>query len=93
MKRFYLITVIAVIVTTSIATHLLAVSAFGPAAPVAGLPSFARELLNWLRRQVDRCIEAGLARRGCRATIVALCYLDDRMLRDIGLHRDGSVRR
>lgn len=92
MKRFYLITIIAVIVTTSIATHLLAISAFGPTTPVSGLPSFARELLDWLRRQADRCIKAVLARRERRATIVALCYLDQRMLRDIGLHRDGSVR-
>jgi hypothetical protein len=93
MKRVYLITVIAIIVTTSIATHLLAVSAFGPATPVTGLPSFAREWRDWLRHYVDRRIEAKLARRKRRETIVALCYLDDRMLRDIGLHRDGSVRR
>jgi hypothetical protein len=92
MKRFYLITIIAVIVTTSIATHLLAVGALGPTTPIASLPPFARDVLDWLRRRFDRCIEAGSARRGRRATIVALCYLDERMLRDIGLHRDGSVR-
>jgi uncharacterized protein YjiS (DUF1127 family) len=93
MKRFYLITIIAIIVTTSIATHLLAVGALGPTTPVAGLTSFARDVLDWIRRCVGRCVKAVFVPRERRATVVALCYLDERMLRDIGLHRDGSVRR
>ena len=90
MKRFYVITVIAIVVTTSIATHLLAVGALSPTTPISGAPSLARVMLDWLWRCLDYCI--GLAReyREHRQAAIALRYLDERMLKDIGLYRDGS---
>ena len=48
MKKAYLATVIAMVITTSIASHVLAVGALGPAAPgfLAGLRSGAGGLFG-----------------------------------------------
>jgi uncharacterized protein YjiS (DUF1127 family) len=91
MKRFYVITIIAIVVTTSIATHLLAVGALSPTTPITGAPSLARVMLDWFWRYLDYCISAVREYREYRQAAIAMRYLDERMLKDIGLYRDGSV--
>jgi uncharacterized protein YjiS (DUF1127 family) len=89
MKKTYLATVIAMVITTSIASHVLAVGALGPAAPgfLAGLRSGAGGLFGRLRNFVNECIAAVRAHRERRAAIAALRSLNDRELKDIGLYR------
>ena len=90
MSRAYFATIIAVFVTTSLATNLLLIGARGPVA--FGIPSrlrFRRRLSRRIRRFLDTGVEAMIARRERQATSVALRHLDDRALRDIGLYRDS----
>jgi uncharacterized protein YjiS (DUF1127 family) len=92
MKKIYLATVIAVVVTISIASHLLAVGVLEPAAPgvLSRLRSHVSGLLDWLKGLFDDWIAALLARRERQAAIFALRLFSDRELKDIGLHR-GSL--
>jgi uncharacterized protein YjiS (DUF1127 family) len=92
MKKIYLATVIAVVVTTSIASHLLAVGVLGPATPgvLARLRSCVGGFFGRLKRLFDDWIAAGLARRERQAAIFALRHFSDRELKDIGLYR-GSI--
>jgi uncharacterized protein YjiS (DUF1127 family) len=91
MKKVYLATVIAMVVTTSIASHVLAVGALGPAAPgfLVGLRSRASGVFSRLRRFVGNCIAVIRAERERRAAITALRALNDRELKDIGLYRSS----
>jgi uncharacterized protein YjiS (DUF1127 family) len=91
MKRVYLATAIAIVVTTSIASHVLTVGVLGPAAPglLTGLKSGARGLFGRLWSLVSDCIAAARARRERRAALVALRLLNDRELKDIGLYRNS----
>jgi uncharacterized protein YjiS (DUF1127 family) len=92
MKRIYLATAIAVVITTSIASHVLAIGALGPAMPgvLIDARSGARGVYNRLREFLGACVAAVRARRERRAAIVALSLLSDRELADIGLCR-GSI--
>ena len=90
MSRAYFATIIAVFVTTSLATNLLLIGARGPVA--FGIPArlrFRRRLSRRIRRFLDTGVDAMIARRERQATSVALRHLDDRALRDIGLYRDS----
>jgi uncharacterized protein YjiS (DUF1127 family) len=95
MKKFYLATLIAVIVTTSIASHLLMVGVLGPSTAAlrldlrSGVAGFFRRIGSRFRRLLAGWIGAVLEYRERRATIFALTKLSDRELRDIGVHRDG----
>jgi len=89
MSKAYFATVIAVFVTTSLATNLLLIGTRGPIA--LGLPAklrFRRRLSRRIRRAVDNWVAAMIARRERQATRGVLGQLDDRVLRDIGLYRD-----
>jgi uncharacterized protein YjiS (DUF1127 family) len=91
MKKVYLATVIAMVITTSIASHVLAVGALGPAAPgfLVGLRSGAGGMFSRLRNFIGDCIAALRAHCERRAAISALRALNDRELIDIGLHRSS----
>jgi uncharacterized protein YjiS (DUF1127 family) len=86
MSRAYFATIIAIFVTTSLATNLLLIGARGPVA--LGIPAklrFRRRLSRRIRRLFDAAVAAMIARRERQATRVALRDLNDRELRDIGL--------
>jgi uncharacterized protein YjiS (DUF1127 family) len=88
MSRAYFAAIIAVFVTTSLATNLLLIGARGPT--VLGVPGklrLQRRLGRRARRLLD-AVAAIAARRERQATEIALRQLDDRQLRDIGLYRD-----
>jgi uncharacterized protein YjiS (DUF1127 family) len=90
MSRAYFATIIAVFVTTSLATNLLLIGARGPVA--LGIPArlrFRRRLSRRIRRFLDSSVDAMIARRERQATSAALRLLDDRALQDIGLYRDN----
>jgi len=90
MSRAYFATIIAVFVTTSLATNLLLIGVRGPVA--LGIPArlrLQRRLSRRIRRFLDTGVDAMIARRERQATSVALRHLDDRALRDIGLYRDS----
>jgi uncharacterized protein YjiS (DUF1127 family) len=90
MSRAYFATIIAVFVTTSLASNLLLIGARGPVA--FGIPARLRlrpRLSRRIRRFLGTGVDAMIARRERQATGVALRHLDDRALRDIGLYRDS----
>ena len=89
MSRAYFATIIAVFVTTSLATNLLLIGARGPIAlDVPGRLRLRRRLSRRVRRLIDAAVAAMIARRERQVTGIALRQLDDRQLRDIGLHCD-----
>jgi uncharacterized protein YjiS (DUF1127 family) len=90
MKRIFPATVIAIAVTNSIVSRLLAAGVQGSTASgvLAGLQSRTVEFMHWLKSLFDDWVVAMLARREQQATMVALGRLNDRELRDIGLYRD-----
>jgi uncharacterized protein YjiS (DUF1127 family) len=95
MSKSYFATIVAVFVTTSLATNLLMIGARGAGA--LGLPARLRfrprRLSRRMRRFIDGCVGAMIAGRERQATRAVLRQLDDRELRDIGLYRDcvGNV--
>ena len=91
MKKVYFATIIAIVITTSIASHVLAVGALGPSASgfLVGLRSGAGGLFSRLRNFIGECIAAMRAHRERREAIAALRALNDRELRDIGLYRSS----
>jgi uncharacterized protein YjiS (DUF1127 family) len=93
MKKIYLATFIGIVVTTAIASHLLAVGAIRRAEPgfLVCLRSGAGRLFDRLRDFLDDRIAAILARRERQAVIFALHRLTDRELKDIGLYRPSMV--
>jgi uncharacterized protein YjiS (DUF1127 family) len=89
MSRAYFATIIAVFVTTSLATNLLLIGARGPIAlDVPAKLRLRRRLSRRFRRFLDAGAAVMIARRERQATNLALRCLDDRQLRDIGLYRD-----
>jgi uncharacterized protein YjiS (DUF1127 family) len=97
MSKFYLATVAAVVVTTSLASNLLVV---GTRRPVqTGIPARLRSASRrWSRRLkhiVDAAVAAMLAYRERQATLWALHRMSDRELQDIGVDRGniGTVAR
>jgi uncharacterized protein YjiS (DUF1127 family) len=93
MKRFYLATMIAIVVTTSIASHLYAVGALGSttSSGVPGRRSRTAVFLHRLKRYLDGSVAAARAYKERRATMLALRHVDDRLLKDIGVYRDGAI--
>jgi uncharacterized protein YjiS (DUF1127 family) len=89
MSRVYFATIIAVFVTTSLATNLLLIGARGPVAlDVPVKLRMRRRQSRRIRRFLTSGIAAMMARRERQATNVTLRHLDDRQLGDIGLYRD-----
>jgi uncharacterized protein YjiS (DUF1127 family) len=92
MSKFYLATVAAVVVTTSLASNILVVGTRGSVR--AGQPRRTRSgSRRWMRRfghLVDAWVAAMIKSRERQAAIYALHRLSDRDLRDIGLDR-GSI--
>jgi uncharacterized protein YjiS (DUF1127 family) len=90
MKNFDLTTAVAVVITTSLASNLLWVMAFGP--PASGLRTRLRSTLGELaslpRRLAGAWAALLAARRERQSAMRRLDDLTDRDLRDIGLHRD-----
>jgi uncharacterized protein YjiS (DUF1127 family) len=91
MSRIYFATVIAVFVTTFIATNVLVVGMRGPFAPglAAALRITSRRTSRRLKHLLDGWVAAMLARREHRAVAGALGHMSDHHLKDIGLYRDG----
>jgi len=91
MKRVYLATVIAIIITSSIASHVLVVGALGSTTPglLMRLRSGAGEFLRRLRSFFNAGIAVLRAHRQCRAATFKLSSLNDRELKDIGLYRSN----
>lgn len=89
MRIFYLATMIAIVITTSIASHLLAVGMFRSMRPdfLTGLRSGLRRLGERFRNGFDDWIAATLARRERQAAVFCLHHLNDRESKDIGPHR------
>jgi hypothetical protein len=89
MTRIYAATVVAIFITTSLATNVLVVGARGPVA--TGLPtrlrSRSRRLGRRVRRFVDSWVAAMIARREQQAAIWVIPAMSDRELKDIGLYR------
>ena len=83
MSKFYLATVAAVIVSTSLASNVLLVGTRGAEHP--GLA--VRRWLRRFRRAIDAWVAAMIARRERQATLSALHRMSDRALTDIGLCR------
>jgi len=90
MKDFYLTTAVAVVIITSLASNLLWVMAFGPAAPGLGtrLRSALGETVSGLRYPLDAWVAGLIARRERQAATSGLEDLADRDLRDVGLCRN-----
>jgi uncharacterized protein YjiS (DUF1127 family) len=88
MKRICMATVIATIITNSIASHVLAAGILGAATPAfLNLRSGACEYFSRLRVLFSGWIAAARAHRERRAAIFELSSLTDRELKDIGLYR------
>ena len=89
MTRIYAATVVAIFITTSLATNVLVVGARGPVA--AGLSTRLRSITRRLGRGagylVDSWVAAMLSRRERHAVTWAFPAMSDRELRDIGLQR------
>lgn len=97
MNGFYLATIVAVIVTASLASNLLAIATIGPAraGALVRLRLGLRRSPRHAKRLVDSWVAGMLARRERQAAICALHHMSDRELRDIGLSRgriDAAVR-
>jgi len=94
MSRIYAATVLAIFVTTSLATNLLVVGTRGPI--TLGLPARMRTGTRRLNRRVkyvvDNWVAAMLSRRERQASGWALHDMSDRELKDIGVYR-GKIGR
>lgn len=92
MSRMYFATVVAVFVTTSLATNLLSAGTRGPVLPgmIARLRCRSQRLGRRLKRAIDTWVASMLARRERQAAVCAMHHLGDRDLKDIGLYR-GSL--
>jgi uncharacterized protein YjiS (DUF1127 family) len=90
MSKSYFATIVAVFITTSLATNLLLIGARGGTA--LGLPARQRfrprRLSRRMWRFIDSRLDAMITRRERHATSAALRLLDDRQLGDLGLYRD-----
>jgi uncharacterized protein YjiS (DUF1127 family) len=94
MTKFYLATVAAVVVTTSLASNILMVGTRGSVRADLSrrMQSAARRRLRQFRHVVDTWVAAMIASRERQAAIHALHQLSDHELREIGLDRNGIGR-
>jgi uncharacterized protein YjiS (DUF1127 family) len=86
MKPFYLTSAAAIVVTTSIASNLLWVMAFGPR--TVGMRTRLQSAFGGLREFIDASVAAWIARSERQAVLFKLEGLSDRDLRDMGVYRD-----
>jgi len=94
MHKVYLATVVAIFVTTSLATNLLVVGIRGPAASGSAVRSRfrSRRFSRWMKYHVDAWVAAMLASRERQAAIYARTYLTDRQFAELGFgRRPGSA--
>jgi uncharacterized protein YjiS (DUF1127 family) len=91
MSKFYLATVAAVVVTTSLASNILVVGMGGSVRPDLSrrMRSGARRWFRRFKHVVDAWVADMIASRERQAAIYALDQLRDCKLRDIGLDRGG----
>jgi len=89
MNDLYLATIVAVVVTISIASHLFVAGTRGSATPglLAALRSQGARIADRVKRAFDNWVAAMLARRERQAAMSALNRCSDRELKDIGLYR------
>jgi uncharacterized protein YjiS (DUF1127 family) len=87
MNKFYLATVLAIVITTSIGSHLLMVGAPTTSGFLVSLRSGLSGLFKRVGRFFDGWIAATLAHRERQVAMFALTKLSDRELKDIGLYR------
>jgi uncharacterized protein YjiS (DUF1127 family) len=89
MNDFYLATIVAVLVTISIASHVLVAAMRGSATPelLAPLRSQGARMADRAKRAFDHWVAAMLARRERQAVTSALNRCSDREPKDIGLYR------
>ncbi len=92
MSKMYFATVIAVFVTTSLATNLLVVGTRGPVLPgmAVRLHGRSRRLGRRLKRVIDNWVAAMVANRERQAAVYAVHHMSDRERKDMGLYR-GSL--
>jgi hypothetical protein len=92
MNGFYLATFVAVLVTISIASHLLFAGMRGSAASelLAGLRSQGIRTPDRVKRAFDHWVAAMLARRERQARMFALNRCTGREPEDVGLYR-GNI--
>jgi len=95
MKKFYLMSTVALIVVVAVVSQMRAAEALNPAGPGLRqrLYAAAAGLSRRLRRTVNNWIAAMIAYREHQATLSALGNLSDTELKDFGVYRGspGSV--
>jgi hypothetical protein len=91
MSKYYLATVAAVVVTTSLASNILVVGTRGSVRPdpFRRMRSAARRWLRRFKHVVDVWVAGMIASRERQAAIYALDRLRDTELGDMGLDRGG----
>ena len=91
MTKFYLATVAAVVVTTSLASNIVMVGTRGSLRPDLSkrMRSAARRQLRRFRHVVDAWVAAIIASRERQAAIYALHQLSDHELSEMGLDRNS----
>jgi uncharacterized protein YjiS (DUF1127 family) len=94
MSKIYIATVVAIFITTSLATNLLVVGARGPVTPdlSSRMRAGSRRLSRRVKSFVDNWVAAMLSHRERQASAWALQYMSDRELKDIGIYR-GRIGR
>ena len=94
MHKAYLATMIGAAISTSLASRLFAVGAFGPAKGrlLAHATEVSRAFSVRLRNFVDLRIAGMIAELERRASIRALHRMNDRELSDIGISRSSIGR-
>jgi hypothetical protein len=91
MSKFFLATVAAAVVTTSLASNILVVGMRGSVRPDLSrrMRSAARRWLRRFKHVVDIWVAGMIASRERQAAVYALQRLGDTELRDIGLDGGG----
>jgi hypothetical protein len=89
MKQFYLMAAAAIVVTTSLASNLLWVMAFGPKTTLAR--GRAQSVLGGFRDLVNVSVAAVIARSERQAASFKLDDLGERDLSDAGVHRSHFI--
>lgn len=94
MNRMYFATVVALFVTTSLATNLLVAGTRGPVLPgmAVRLRGRWRRLRRRLTRGIDSWVTAILAHRERQAALYVVHHMNDRELKDVGLYPGGLGR-
>ncbi len=94
MTRIYAATMLAIFVTTSLATNVLVVGTRGPFATLLStrLRSVSRRLRRRVKGVIDARVAAMLSRREEQASAWAFHHVSDRELKDVGFYRTRVSR-